>query len=378
MRETRVVTTLSSSDRVGVQAVRVALLTPPGRGALAVVGVAGGAAATVVDRLFVARRGPPVAERFDGAIAFGSWCPTGEDVVVVRHAVDRIEVHGHGGHAAPASVIESLESAGAVRADWREWLAGAVCSREAAAMLPEAWGPKAAEILCRQAAGALDAACADLAGRVAGGDLTGARLLAARLGAASRVGLRLAIPWRVVFAGRVNAGKSSLMNALLGHARSIVAAVPGTTRDLVTAPAVLGGWAVELVDAAGSRDGGGPASATEQAGIARAAAAQAAADLVIRVVPVDDVERGGVPPRATELVVVSQIDKGRPASLPPDSIATSAVTGEGIGALITSIVDRLVPEERREPDVLAGPVPFTARQVEAITRMGSQEDGRPR
>ena len=364
-------TTLSSTGPAGVQTVCVSLLTPPGRGALAVVGVAGSGAAVLVDRLFAARGRDAVAMRPDGAVVYGTWRSSGEDVVVVRHAADRIEVHGHGGAAAPAAVLASLVEAGAAPGAWQHWLDGGTCRREALESLPGAWGPKAAMILSRQAAGALDEALAGCAARVAGGELAAARLLGGRLLAAARVGLRLTCPWRIVLAGRVNAGKSSLMNALIGHDRSIVAAVPGTTRDVVAAPAVLQGWAVELIDVAGSRDDGEPASATERAGIARAAAARATADLVVRVVPVEDLGRGGPAAGANELTVVSKTDQSPPGRS-GGMIATSAVTGEGIGELVAAIIDRLVPEERRDPDLLAGPVPWTNRQVEVIAQLIAQ------
>jgi len=194
--------------------VTVALLTPPGRAALAVVGVAGPGAVAAVDRLFTPRGGRPLADRGDGDIAYGTWRPSGEDVVVVRHADDRVEVLGHGGAAAPEAVLQGLEADGAVRARWEACLDGLPCRREALAALPLALGPRAAMILVRQASGALDEALDQLARLHARGDHEAAAGLGRRLLAASRIGLRLTTPWRVMLSGAVNAGKSSLLNAL--------------------------------------------------------------------------------------------------------------------------------------------------------------------
>jgi len=57
----------------------------------------------------------------------------------------------------------------------------------------------------------------------------------------------------VVFAGPPNAGKSSLFNALLGQERAIVTDIPGTTRDAIEHPCMVGNWPVRLVDTAGLR-----------------------------------------------------------------------------------------------------------------------------
>ncbi len=59
---------------------------------------------------------------------------------------------------------------------------------------------------------------------------------------------------RVVIAGRPNAGKSSLMNALLGRNRAIVTDIPGTTRDIIEEGLVIHGVPVRLVDTAGLRE----------------------------------------------------------------------------------------------------------------------------
>ena len=348
--------------------VQVALLTPPGRGALAVVGLRGRGAADLADRRFHPRRGPPLAARPDGSIAVGIWQATidasGEELVVVRHAADRVEVHCHGGTAAAGAVIASLVAAGGVPQAWPEWLAdraGDPVALEARRSLATAAGPRAARILCRQLAGSLSAELARLAALPAGEDR---RQAAKSLLRASRVGLRLTEPWRVVLAGDVNAGKSSLANALAGHARSIVSEVPGTTRDLVATRLVLGGWEVELIDTAGERADLPAASPTEAAGIARAIAARGQADLVLRVVPAG---QPAPPPNPDELVVITKADLA--AAAPPalrGGVVTSAVTGQGMADLESRIVAALVPEEQAEPGLLDGPVPFTDRQVEVV------------
>jgi len=85
----------------------------------------------------------------------------------------------------------------------------------------------------------------------------------------------------VVIAGRVNAGKSSLFNALIGQERAIVTEVPGTTRDLLTETIDLDGLAITLVDTAGERE---TQDAVEREGVSRALRARDAADLMLIVI----------------------------------------------------------------------------------------------
>jgi tRNA modification GTPase len=98
----------------------------------------------------------------------------------------------------------------------------------------------------------------------------------ARHGALLRDGLR------VVIAGRSNAGKSSLLNHLVGRERAIVSPIAGTTRDTVEVEADIGGVPVHLTDTAGLRDAG---EEIEREGMRRARTAVAAADEVLLVVP---------------------------------------------------------------------------------------------
>ena len=89
----------------------------------------------------------------------------------------------------------------------------------------------------------------------------------------------------VVIAGRPNVGKSSLFNALLGHARAIVTETAGTTRDLVTETCDIEGVRVTLVDTAGVRD---TSDRVEIEGVWRGARAREVADLVVVVLDAAD------------------------------------------------------------------------------------------
>ncbi|MCS7069841.1 MAG: 50S ribosome-binding GTPase, partial [Meiothermus sp.] len=117
-----------------------------------------------------------------------------------------------------------------------------------------------------------------------------------RLLGEARIGRRLRDGLHVVLLGRPNAGKSSLLNALLGEERAIVTPIPGTTRDLLREALELDGLSLTLVDTAGLRERAG---AVEAEGIRRAREEAARADLALLVL---DAERGdAAEPLAAEL-----------------------------------------------------------------------------
>jgi tRNA modification GTPase len=141
---------------------------------------------------------------------------------------------------------------------------------------------------------------------------------------------------RIVIAGPPNAGKSSLLNALISREAAIVSAVPGTTRDLIEAPVAIGGVAMLLIDTAGLRS---PADEIESVGIGRARASLDAADLVLWLGPAEEAPPGAI-------LIHAKADLG-PARFAADH-SVSALTGEGLNELGRILIQRsaaLLPGE---------------------------------
>ncbi|HWC97563.1 MAG TPA: tRNA uridine-5-carboxymethylaminomethyl(34) synthesis GTPase MnmE [Candidatus Sulfopaludibacter sp.] len=156
-----------------------------------------------------------------------------------------------------------------------------------------------------------------------------------RYGGLVRGGLTLAI------VGRPNVGKSSLFNRLLEQDRAIVTDIPGTTRDLVSETASIGGIPVKLYDTAGIR----PSSETVEAlGIERSLQAMADADLTIVVVdssqPLTTEDEGLIGRAPKCLVVGNKRDLGECR----DELHTSAITGAGIAELREAILGAVAPK----------------------------------
>jgi tRNA modification GTPase len=128
----------------------------------------------------------------------------------------------------------------------------------------------------------------------------------------------------LVIAGRPNAGKSSLFNALLGTERAIVTEIPGTTRDAIEEQAVIEGFPFRVVDTAGLRDSG---ERIEQLGIEVSKKYLAAADLVLFCEEREDASRGAFLAQVTAPVVVVRTK----ADVTGEGV--SAVTGEGLPEL---------------------------------------------
>jgi tRNA modification GTPase len=398
----------------------VAAATPPGRGGVAIVRVSGEDAPRIA-RALLGELPPARHARFtcwheadgeliDAGLALffpGPQSYTGEHV---------LELQGHGGDLIVEALIERIVALGARRARPGEFTERAflnnrvdLAQAEAVADLINAGSRRAAQAALRSMQGefsghvnSTSAALTGLRVYVEAAidfpeeeiDFLGSQEMRERLEDVQR---RLAVVLQsaeqgavltrgltIAIAGRPNAGKSTLMNALAGHDVAIVTPLAGTTRDLLRERVEIGGVPVELIDTAGLRDT--TADAIEAEGMRRAREAIARADQLLFVVDAladpearaFEEERAALPPDVPVTIVLNKMDllKGlaspsnetRAAGRPP-VIAISATSGQGLDLLRTHIAARAGNAEEG-----GGTFSARARHVEALRRAAARLD----
>ena len=318
-------------------------------------------------------RDPKSGELGDQVLACVMRAPhsyTGEDVA---------ELHGHGGVRVLRQLLDATIAAGARQAEPGEFTRRAfeagridLTRAEAVAELIAAHSDRALRAAQAMQAGALERAIRELRGELVNAlaELEGAldfpdEQLDARpehesgrvLADLGRRFSSLAGTYRrflseraeVVLVGRVNAGKSSLLNALVGEERALVDAEAGTTRDVVEAELEIGGVSLRLLDTAGERIGE-DAAGVEARGVALGRRRRERADLVVLVVDATvgftDGERALWDAFGTIPCVIAwnKRDLGAaPAGLPEGArvVETAAPTQLGVDALKQALVSAL-------------------------------------
>ena len=342
------------------EAPTVCELTGQGRGAICVLGIIGDAAVETLQGMFVPFNGKALAELPRQKPVYGRW--GAEDVIVCIHAENEWELHCHGGVFAKQKILSDLQEKGFVFRDMppsEQLTKSSVAARHE---LANASTRKSAAVLNWQVEGALERAWAELERDLADEKLTTARERIDGLLQWAELGLHLTRPWKIAIAGAANAGKSSLINRIVGYSRSIVFAQPGTTRDLVTVETAIDGWPVELIDTAGLRASD---DQIEKEGMALAEQAIHQADLLIEVIDRSAPLLGLLKvPKLQHLVAVNKCDL---VGLPTDlkGMRISALRGDGIEELLEQVSRMLVTT--MPPSGTA--VPFLQCQVDELRRI---------
>ncbi|MCS7008422.1 MAG: 50S ribosome-binding GTPase, partial [Chthoniobacterales bacterium] len=149
---------------------------------------------------------------------------------------------------------------------------------------------------------------------------------------------------KICIAGKTNAGKSSLLNRLLGFDRAIVSELPGTTRDTIEEAASLHGIPCLFTDTAGLRETIDP---IEKEGVIRARKAIEKADLIVEIYDASHSTSPPAlefPPNIPRILCANKCDllaTDEKFSLPSEAVAISCLTGEGIAKLVEKIVHNL-------------------------------------
>jgi tRNA modification GTPase len=356
-----------------------ALATPPGRSALAVVRLSGSGAFGVAARVIrnfspePARRATlaefqePEGQLIDRGIYVaypGPHSYTGEDLV---------ELSCHGGLLVPSRLLSALHSAGARAAAPGEFTRRAVLNgkldlvqAEAVGDLIDATAPLQAAAALRQLEGGLSRRLDRLReslievqallsydidfpeedegpispARISG-EIEAVSSQIRQLIASSPSAERLREGALLVFAGRPNAGKSSLFNALLGSERALVTDVPGTTRDAIEAHTDFLGWPVRLADTAGLWEA---PEQVDRLGVQVSRRYLSAADLVLLCVEAGrglGEDEAAITRERPVLLIRTKADL---TSQHGEGLPVSAVTGEGLETLRRCAADRVFSE----------------------------------
>ncbi len=355
-----------------------ALATPPGRGAIAVLRLSGPGVEAALTALGATRLKPRIAsvrdlshadDHIDQALVLRFVAPnsyTGEDAA---------ELHLHGGRAVVEAASRALIALGLRPADPGEFTRRAfqngrmdLAQAEAVADLIDAETSAQA----KQALGQLDGKLSETYAGFRRDLLHALALIEAeidfpdeevpdnlartagpvldRLGAdlrravdTGRRGERVREGYRIVLIGETNAGKSSLFNALVAREAAIVTPIAGTTRDVLDADLVIGGYAVTLSDTAGLRDSDDP---VEAEGVRRARLRAEHADLRLWVrAPGDPDGVAAAYVKDGDLIVATKSDLGAGSGEGEyETLAVSTVTGAGLAELRDWIAARLAQD----------------------------------